>query len=147
VSPARPLPCASHRERSRVAEGIFLFITPPCGDVGLDGNSIAITSNDGGLVFDSNGTPTAAAAILAEIRQMTDKPVKYLVNSHWHWDHGYGSEIYTRVFPDVRIITHQRIRELMMGPALEFNRPGVETQLPGYLNSLLIDGIAPIPPK
>ena len=43
----------------RVAEGIYQFITPPYGDVGLDGNSIVITSTDGVLVFDTNGTPAA----------------------------------------------------------------------------------------
>jgi len=35
------------------------------------------------LVFDANGTPAAARAVIAEIRKITDKPVKYLVISHW----------------------------------------------------------------
>ena len=119
-----------------IADGVFLFVTPPYGDVGLDGNAVAIVSDDGVLVFDSNGTPAAAAAVLAEIRRITDKPVKYLVNSHWHWDHWYGSETYLRAFPDLRVITHQATRAMMTGPALEFNRPGLETQLPGYIGSL-----------
>ena len=41
----------------RVADGVFLFITPPYGDVGLDGNAVAVLSRDGVLVFDANGTP------------------------------------------------------------------------------------------
>ena len=114
----------------RVADGIFLFVTPPYGDVGLDGNAVAIVSSDGVLVFDSNGTPAAAAAVLAEIRHLTNKPVRYLVNSHWHWDHWYGSEMYLRAYPDIRVITHAATRTMMTGPALEFNRPGLETQLP-----------------
>src|SRR5271157_5438100 len=72
-----------------IAEGIVLFVTAPYGEVGLDGNSVAILSRDGVLVFDSNGTPAAAEAVLVEIRKMTDQPVRYLVNSHWHWDHWY----------------------------------------------------------
>ena len=120
----------------RVADGIFLFVTPPYGDVGLDGNAVAIVSSDGVLVFDSNGTPAAAAAVLAEIRHLTNKPVRYLVNSHWHWDHWYGSEVYVREYPDIRVITHAATRTMMTGPALEFNRPGLETQLPGYIASL-----------
>src|ERR1700722_10749511 len=79
-----------------VADGIVLFVTAPYGEVGLDGNSVAILSPDGVLVFDSNGTPAAAEAVLAEIRKMTDQPVRYLVNSHWHWDHWYGSEVYRK---------------------------------------------------
>ena len=74
--------------------------------------------------------------MLAEIKKLTDKPVKYLVNSHWHWDHWYGAETYARAFPELRIITHEKTRQMMMGPALEFNRPGLETQLPGFISGL-----------
>jgi glyoxylase-like metal-dependent hydrolase (beta-lactamase superfamily II) len=122
--------------RVQVAEGVYVFMTPPYGDVGLDGNSVVILSTDGVLVFDTNGTPAAAEAVLAGIRKLTDKPVKYVVNSHWHWDHWYGTEVYRKAFPEVRVITHEKTRELMMGPALEFNQPGLDQQLPGYLDDL-----------
>jgi glyoxylase-like metal-dependent hydrolase (beta-lactamase superfamily II) len=59
-----------------------------------------------------------------------------VVNSHWHWDHWYGTETYQQAFPDVRIVAHEKTREMMMGPALDFNRPGLETELPAYLASL-----------
>jgi cyclase len=122
--------------RIEVARGVYLFITRPYGDVGLDGNSIAVLGRDGVLVFDTNGTPAAAAAVLDEIKKLTTQPVRYVVNSHWHWDHWYGTEVYSRAFPDVRIVAHEKTRELMMGPALEFNRPGLERQLPQYIQSL-----------
>jgi cyclase len=120
----------------QIADGIFLFRTSPYGEVGLDGNSIVIVSSDGVLVFDTNGTPSAAAAVLEEIRRITPQPVRYVVNSHWHWDHWYGTEVYRRAFPGVHVIAQERGRAMMAGPALEFNRPGLETQLPGYLKSL-----------
>jgi cyclase len=123
-------------KKIQVADGILLFVTAPYGDVGLDGNSVVILSSDGVLVFDSNGTPAAAAAVLAEIRKVTDQPVRYLVNSHWHWDHWYGSEVYKQAFPGLQIIAHEKTRTMMMGPALEFNRPGIETQLPAYIASI-----------
>ena len=122
--------------RTELSPGIFLFTTPSYGDVGLDGNSIAILSRDGVLVFDTNGTPSAAEAVLAEIRKLTSQPVRWVVTSHWHWDHWYGTEVYQRAFPDLRIVAHEKTRALMMGPALEFNRPGLETGLPGYLENL-----------
>jgi glyoxylase-like metal-dependent hydrolase (beta-lactamase superfamily II) len=34
------------------------------------------------------------------------------------------------------VITHEKTRELMMGPALAFNQPGLDQQLPGYLDDL-----------
>jgi glyoxylase-like metal-dependent hydrolase (beta-lactamase superfamily II) len=127
----RPAP-----KRTEVADGIYLFASSSYGDVGLDGNSIVIVSSDGVLVFDSNGTPAAAASVIAEIRRITRQPVRYVVNSHWHWDHWYGNESYQQAYPDVRIISHERTRQMMMGPALAFNRPGVEDQLPAYIKSL-----------
>ncbi len=119
-----------------VADGVYLFATPPYSDVGLDGNSTVIVSEDGVLVFDSNGTPAAAAAVLAEVRALTDRPVRYVVNSHWHWDHWYGTEVYRRAFPGVQIVAHEATRRMMAGPAIEFNQPGLETLLPGHVREV-----------
>src|SRR3954469_441248 len=127
----RPAPSATE-----VAPGVIVFTTPSYGDVGLDGNSIAVLSRDGVLVFDTNGTPAAAAAVLSEIRKLTDQPVRWVVNSHWHWDHWYGTEVYQQAFPALHIVAQEKTRALMMGPALEFNRPGIEKQLPAYLENL-----------
>lgn len=123
-------------QRVDVANGVYLFVSKPYGDVGLDGNSIAIVGTAGVLVFDTNGTPASAANVLTEIRKITTAPVRYVVNSHWHWDHWYGTEVYTAAFPDVKVIAHERTRALMAGPAIEFNRPGIEQQLPGYVGML-----------
>ena len=119
--------------RTEISRGIYLFSTPRYGDVGLDGNAIAITSRDGVLVFDANGTPASSAAVLAQIRTLTDRPVRYVVLSHWHWDHWYGTETYLNAFPDLRIVGHEKTRALMSGPAIEFNRPGLERDLPAYV--------------
>jgi glyoxylase-like metal-dependent hydrolase (beta-lactamase superfamily II) len=127
----RPAP-----RRIDVASGVYLFVSQPYGDVGLDGNSVAIVGRDAVLVFDTNGTPASAANVLAEIRKITGKPVRYVVNSHWHWDHWYGTEVYTAAFPGVKVIAHEKTKALMAGPAIEFNRPGIEEQLPGYVGML-----------
>jgi cyclase len=128
---SRPAPT-----KINVADGVYLFTTPGYGDVGLDGNSVVIVSNDGVLVFDTNGTPAAAAAVLAEIKKLTPQPVRYVVNSHWHWDHWYGTEVYRQAFPEVRVVAHQKTREMMTGPALAFNQPGIDADLPAYIASL-----------
>ena len=102
---AQPAPVAP--TKTEIAPGIFLFSRPGYGDVGLDGNSIVVTC-DGVLVFDTNGTPSASAAVLAEIRAITTQPVKWIVNSHWHWDHWYGTETYQQAFPAVRVVSQAR---------------------------------------
>jgi cyclase len=118
----------------KVAEGIYLFTTTPYADVGLSGNSVAIISDDGVLVFDSNATPETAATVLAEIRKLTDKPVRYLVNSHWHWDHWGGNETYLAAFPALQIITHEKTRELMLMVEPRWNEKGLKEDLPQFLD-------------
>jgi glyoxylase-like metal-dependent hydrolase (beta-lactamase superfamily II) len=130
-APARPAPI-----KTEVAEGVFLFQTAPYGEVGLDGNAVAILGSDGVIVFDSNGTPAAADAVLHEIRAITSQPVRYVVNSHWHWDHWYGTEVYRRAFPDVQVVAHDKTRRMLMGPAIAFNQSGLDVQLPGYISML-----------
>ena len=62
--------------------------------------------------------------------------MKWIVNSHWHWDHWYGTETYQQAFPGVRVVSHEKNRQLMIGPALDFNKPFLEQQLPAYLQSV-----------
>ncbi|HEV7676184.1 MAG TPA: MBL fold metallo-hydrolase [Candidatus Angelobacter sp.] len=118
----------------KVAEGVYLFTVTPYADVGLSGNSIAILSDDGVLVFDSNGTPETAATVLTEIRKLTDKPVRYLVNSHWHWDHWGGNQTYQAAFPGLQIISHEKTRELMLTVEPRWNEKGLKEELPQFLN-------------
>ena len=118
----------------KVAEGVYLFTTTPYADVGLSGNSVAILSDEGVLVFDSNATPETAATVLAEIRKLTDKPVRYLVNSHWHWDHWGGNQTYQAAFPGLQIITHEKTRELMLTVEPRWNEKGLKEDLPQFLD-------------
>jgi glyoxylase-like metal-dependent hydrolase (beta-lactamase superfamily II) len=118
----------------KVAEGVYLFTTTPYADVGLSGNSVAILSDEGVLVFDSNATPETAATVLAEIRKLTSKPVRYLVNSHWHWDHWGGNETYQTAFPGLQIITHEKTRELMLTVEPRWNEKSLKEDLPQFLD-------------
>lgn len=122
--------------RTDLGDGIYLFQTAPYSDVGLDGNSVVIVSDSGVLVFDANGTPDAARAVLAEIRRLTSQPIKFLVQSHWHWDHWYGSEVYRAAFPSLQIVAHEKTRAMMDGPAIVFNQPFLDEQLPGHVREL-----------
>ena len=119
---------------SKVNDGIYLFTTSPYGDVGLGGNSVAILTDDGVVMFDTSGTPGSGQAILSEIRKLTDKPVLYVINSHWHWDHWGGNQVFREAFPNVRFLSHERNRDLMMNIAPAWNAPGLEKDLPAYVD-------------
>jgi len=120
----------------KLAEGVYLFTTTGYGDAGLCGNSVAIISDDSVLVFDSGGIPETAQIILAEIRKLTSKPVRYLVNSHWHWDHWGGNEVYRQAFPSLQIITHENTLRQMLEVEPAWNDEGLKTGLPGYIAQL-----------
>jgi cyclase len=119
---------------SKVAEGVYLFTTSPYGDVGFGGNSVAIITDEGVVMFDTSGTPATGETILSEVRKLTDKPVVYVINSHWHWDHWGGNQVFKAAFPNVQFLSHAKNRDLMMNVAVAWNAPGLEKDLPDYLN-------------
>lgn len=55
--------------------------------------SIFMVTDDGVIATDPQST-IAAEKYVAEIRKITDKPIKYLVYSHSHWDHESGGQIF-----------------------------------------------------
>jgi glyoxylase-like metal-dependent hydrolase (beta-lactamase superfamily II) len=67
-----------------------------------------ILLDDGVLVVDTHSKPSAARALIAQIKTLTDKPVKCVVNTHFHWDHYQGNQAYVGVWPPgVEIISSE----------------------------------------
>src|SRR5271167_510480 len=118
---------------SKVADGVYLFTTSPYGDVGFGGNSVAILTGEGVVMFDTSGTPASGQTILSEVRKLTDKPVLYVINSHWHWDHWGGNQVFKAAFPNVQFLSHAKNREQMINVAVPWNAPGLEKDLPNYI--------------
>jgi glyoxylase-like metal-dependent hydrolase (beta-lactamase superfamily II) len=117
----------------KVADGVYLFRTTSYGDVGMSGNSAAILTKDGVVVFDSSAIPQTAEIILNEIRKLSGKPVIYLINSHWHWDHWGGNQVFQSAFPNVQIVSHEKTREQMIEVEPRWNDDGLKVGLPGFL--------------
>jgi len=61
---------------------------------GFISNTGFVITNDGVVVFDALGTPSLAVKLLTEIRKLTDKPIKFVVVSHYHADHIYGLQVF-----------------------------------------------------
>ena len=118
---------------SKVADGVYLFTTTRYGDVGFGGNAVAILTEDGVVMFDTSGTPSSAQAMLAELRKLTSKPVLYVINSHWHWDHWGGNQVFKEAYPNVQFLSSAKNRDLMMNTAVAWNKPGLERDLPNYI--------------
>ena len=84
---------------------------------------------DAGIpVVDSTFLPSRARADIALIRSLTDKPVRYLVNTHWHMDHTSGNAVYADAFPGLTVVSQRATRGYMA--FWDGRWPQVET-LPG----------------
>src|SRR5437660_4725934 len=70
-----------------------------------------VVTKDGVIATDpiAYGRPTGGQAYVDEIKKVTDKPIKYLVYSHHHYDHIAGG----KAFKDAgaRIVAHKRVKE------------------------------------
>ncbi|MEO8167910.1 MAG: MBL fold metallo-hydrolase [bacterium] len=96
----------------KVADGVYAFIPPgPLHDI-VEGNSVAIIGDDAVLVVDTFGDSYTANQMIAGLKELTPKPVRYIVNTHWHYDHVMGNYVWKKAFPDAIIIGHARMREL-----------------------------------
>ncbi len=105
------LPRDSTARVERLADGVFAIIHDDATDQWPHGNTGVVLYDDGVLVVDATYLPSRARADIALIRGLTDKPVRYLVNTHWHMDHTYGNEAYRDAFPAVVIVTERETRE------------------------------------
>lgn len=100
---------ASHRF-IEVADGVW-FATGT-GSVWTMSNALVLVGEFDTLVVDSHVTPAAARALLESLSVITDKPVRYLVNSHYHFDHAHGNQSFPQ---GVEIIGHEFTRKKLNG--------------------------------
>jgi cyclase len=105
------------RERTvtKVAEGVYVIRHPDAPDQFPQGNTTVIIGDREVLVVDSCYLPSAAREDIAQIRQWTSKPVRYLLNTHWHYDHTMGNGSYAEAFPSLAIIAHNETRRQIEG--------------------------------
>jgi glyoxylase-like metal-dependent hydrolase (beta-lactamase superfamily II) len=64
-------------------------------------------------VVDAHSHPAAAAALIAQIKKVTAKPVRWLVNTHFHWDHTQGNHAYLVTGKKVDIVASNTTKQLM----------------------------------
>src|SRR4029077_6726782 len=91
-------------EKVKVAAGIYAFIAEEPKSEIVSGNSVAVIGDDGVLVVDSGHFPSLTRKMIAHSRKKNEKPVRFLVNTHWHPDHLFGNYVYRETYPGVVII-------------------------------------------
>jgi glyoxylase-like metal-dependent hydrolase (beta-lactamase superfamily II) len=108
-----PIVSGAHRFE-KVADGIYYATAS--GTMNVGANSPVIVNDDEVLVVDSSITPAAGRALVQDIKAITPKPVRYVVDSHYHYDHAFGNQIFGA---DVQVIGHDHTRSRMLTNVME----------------------------
>src|ERR1700688_1207254 len=96
----------------KIADGVYFALAHPQA---LTNCNAAIFVNSQAVLFvDSHSKPSAAASLISQIKkEVTAKPVRYLVNTHFHWDHTQGDAAYKSANTKLDIIASEHTKQLM----------------------------------
>jgi glyoxylase-like metal-dependent hydrolase (beta-lactamase superfamily II) len=115
---------------TQVRPGVY-FATGRQGQI-VGANSAFIVTDRDVVLVDDHITPRAARALVGEIRKITDKPLRYVVDTHFHYDHTSGNSIFG---PEVEIFSSPKTREHLMATGQETIRQQMNN-LPNQIATL-----------
>ncbi|MGC1463751.1 MAG: MBL fold metallo-hydrolase [Terracidiphilus sp.] len=109
---AAPTGDANLFDIQKAAEGVYFAHARPQAIINCNA-AIFVRSKDV-VVVDAHSKPSAAASIIRQIRrELTDKPVRYVINTHFHWDHTQGDHAYAVTGNKVDFIASSMTKHLM----------------------------------
>jgi glyoxylase-like metal-dependent hydrolase (beta-lactamase superfamily II) len=99
---------------TEIVPGVYSAIGT--GTMNVGSNSAVFVNKDDVMIVDSHISPESGRAMLQELKTITDKPVRFLINTHFHYDHTNGNQTFP---PGVDIIGHEFTRRKLTGDVLE----------------------------
>lgn len=94
---------AAEPEVIKLADNVYGFI----GKQGA-ANSDFIVTNEGVVVIDTQGPKELALLLIKKICEITDKPIAYVINTHYHGDHTFGNQYFKET---KEIISHENTKK------------------------------------
>ena len=91
-------------ETQKVAGNVYML-------VGAGGN-IAVSTGDDGLLMVDTEYPPLFDRIEAVLRKLSDKPLRFVIDTHWHLDHASGNENFTRA--GAIIVAQENVRRISL---------------------------------
>ncbi len=92
--------------RERVTEDVYVFISALYAEV----SATVIVTPDGAVVIDTLPFPNETIEVRDFARSRCPKGIRYVINTHHHADHIYGSYL----FPEAELIAHRKCREILL---------------------------------
>jgi cyclase len=106
---ATPISGQTERTVTKLSEGVYEIEHRQGGG----GNTTVIIGDRQVFVVDTCFLPSAAWEDIAQIRQWTNKPVSFVLNTHFHNDHNFGNRIYMDAFPALTIVAEMETKKEM----------------------------------
>ena len=95
---------------NKVVDGVYHVVGT--GALTVVGNGAVIVNDDDVVIVDDHVSPAAAWVLLEEVKQLTPKPVRYVINTHFHFDHAHGNQVFGA---GVDIIGNEFTRQMLAG--------------------------------
>jgi glyoxylase-like metal-dependent hydrolase (beta-lactamase superfamily II) len=93
---------------NKVREGVYHVVGT--GALTVVGNGAVIVNDNDVVIVDDHVSPAASYVLLQEVKQLTNKPIRHVINTHFHFDHAHGNQVFG---PGVDIIGHEFTRQML----------------------------------
>ena len=135
-------PAADPPRLEKLADGVWGWIRHDPPGLMVDANSLVIVNDEDVVLVDA---PEASRDLLAALRTITTKPVRYVVHTHWHDDHVAGDHVWSEAFPGVELIGHAAMREYLPVRGAENRRKMIDgaPKFVAQLKQMVSEGRSP----
>jgi glyoxylase-like metal-dependent hydrolase (beta-lactamase superfamily II) len=130
-------PAADFFTLTSIAPGVYAAIDRPEGKSGS--NAGFVIGDDGVLVIDSFFDPEATKMLIANIRKLTPKPIRYVVNTHYHADHVGGDAVLRDA--GAIIIAHRNVRGWVRTENIHLFGPHPSPRIEAMIKSLALPNV------
>jgi cyclase len=120
---------------TKLGDRVFAVVRNDPPGFAVESNSGFIECRDHLVVVDTQSNEGTTRRVLEAIRKQSKKPVRYVINTHWHDDHIVGNRIYREAFPEVRFVAHQESLVYLPGEGQK-NRDRFHRAIPDALAGL-----------
>ena len=100
----------------KIGDGVYAAISPDGSKAGS--NASFIVGTTGVAVVDTFIAVDPAKELLAEIRKITNLPIRYVINTHYHLDHTGGNAVFAEA--GATILAHRNVRTWLHTENLKF---------------------------
>lgn len=94
----------------KIEDGVFSCLARPAALINC--NATIFEQSNQLVVVDTHSKASAAASLIAQIkREVSEKPVRYIINTHFHWDHAQGASAYRDAFSPLDVVSSEAARQ------------------------------------